>query len=154
MLQNSKQTSTRLLRFVSSAAVILVNDLIWCHQGSVTEHVYLCLLKLYDKYEDNGLRGRILQCLGMSRTSSRAFHKLTCTEGFLFRAQPALMTAEPSAKIMDAIFSSPVEEARGRLLKILQDFLMSEAAKHAANEKGLVDSLIQYVNITDMYSQP
>lgn len=57
--------------------------------------------------------------------------------GFLFRAQPALMTAEPSAKIMDSIFASPVEEARGRLLKILQDFLVSEAAKHAANEKGM-----------------
>lgn len=59
------------------------------------------------------------------------------TQGFLFRAQPALMTAEPSAKIMDSIFASPVEEARGRLLKILQDFLVSEAAKHAANEKGM-----------------
>ena len=56
--------------------------------------------------------------------------------GFLFRAQPALMTAEPSAKIMDAIFSSPQEETRGRLLKILQDFLIAEATKHAANEKA------------------
>lgn len=46
------------------------------------------------------------------------------------------MTAEPSAKIMDAIFSSPAEETRGRLLKILQDFLIAEATKHAANEKG------------------
>ena len=55
----------------------------------------------------------------------------------MFRAQPALMTAEPSAKIMDAIFLSPAEEARGRLLKILQDFLVAEAAKHAANEKGM-----------------
>ncbi|KAI0761978.1 hypothetical protein BD413DRAFT_221108 [Trametes elegans] len=90
-------------------------------QGSVTEHVYLCLLRLYDKYEESGLQGRILQCLG-----------------FLFRAQPALMTAEPSAKIMDAIFASDEEEARGRLLKILQDFLVSEAAKHAANEKAAV----------------
>ena len=33
-------------------------------QGSVTEHVYMCLLKLYEKHEDQGLRGRILQCLG------------------------------------------------------------------------------------------
>ncbi|CDO75304.1 hypothetical protein BN946_scf184654.g12 [Trametes cinnabarina] len=88
-------------------------------QGSVTEHVYMCLLKLYEKYDDNGLRGRILQCLG-----------------FLFRAQPALMTAEPSTKIMDSIFASPIEEARGRLLKILQDFLVSEAAKYTANEKA------------------
>nr|VWP00958.1 Transcriptional repressor TUP1 [Ganoderma boninense] len=88
-------------------------------KGSVTEHVYMCLLKLYEKHEDQSLRGRILQCLG-----------------FLFRAQPGLMTAEPSAKIMDAIFSSPTEESRGRLLKILQDFLIAEAAKHAANEKA------------------
>ncbi|RDX49866.1 hypothetical protein OH76DRAFT_1556053 [Lentinus brumalis] len=90
---------------------------------SVIEHVYMCLLKLYQKYQDQGLRGRILQCLG-----------------FLFRAQPALMTAEPSAKIMDDIFTSPVEETRGRLLKILQDFLMAEAAKHAANEKAILGS--------------
>ncbi|OSD02424.1 hypothetical protein PYCCODRAFT_1410918 [Trametes coccinea BRFM310] len=92
-------------------------------QGSVTEHVYMCLLKLYEKYNDGGLRGRILQCLG-----------------FLFRAQPALMTAEPSTKIMDSIFASPAEEARGRLLKILQDFLVSEAAKHTANEKAAAGS--------------
>ncbi|KAI9064653.1 hypothetical protein FKP32DRAFT_1625471 [Trametes sanguinea] len=92
-------------------------------QGSVTEHVYMCLLKLYEKYNDGGLRGRILQCLG-----------------FLFRSQPALMTAEPSTKIMDGIFASPSEEARGRLLKILQDFLVSEAAKHTANEKAAAGS--------------
>lgn len=57
--------------------------------------------------------------------------------GFLFRAQPALMTVESSATIMDHIFASPEEEARGRLLKILQDFLVSEAAKHSAKEKGV-----------------
>ena len=34
-------------------------------QGSVIEHVYMCLLKLYEKYSDQGLRSRILQCLGM-----------------------------------------------------------------------------------------
>ncbi|RPD54662.1 hypothetical protein L226DRAFT_613702 [Lentinus tigrinus ALCF2SS1-7] len=92
-------------------------------KSSVTEHVYMCLLKLYQKYQDQGLRGRILQCLG-----------------FLFRAQPALMTAEPSAKIMDDIFTSPIEDIRGRLLKILQDFLVAEAAKHAANEKASLGS--------------
>ena len=48
------------------------------------------------------------------------------------------MTAQPSAKIMDDIFSSPMEEIRGRLLKILQEFLIAEAAKHAANEKGMI----------------
>lgn len=71
------------------------------------------------------------------------YHHLTVLRrtyaGFLFRAQPALMTADTSATIMDTIFASPEEEARGRLLKILQDFLVSEAVKHAAKEKGAHD---------------
>ena len=55
--------------------------------------------------------------------------------GFLFRAQPALLTAEASSRIMDDIFSSSDEDARGRLLKIMQDFLVSESEKHAAVQK-------------------
>lgn len=47
------------------------------------------------------------------------------------------MTLESSATIMDAIFSSSDEESRGRLLRIMQEFLMSEAAKHTAKEKGM-----------------
>ena len=46
------------------------------------------------------------------------------------------MTLDSSATIMDAIFSSPDEESRGRLLRIMQEFLVSEAAKHTAKEKG------------------
>lgn len=46
------------------------------------------------------------------------------------------MTMERSSTIMDEIFASPEEEGRGRLLKIMQDFLVSEAAKHSAKEKG------------------
>lgn len=46
------------------------------------------------------------------------------------------MTLEQSQTIMDAIFASPEEEGRGRLLRIMQDFLVSEAAKHSAKEKG------------------
>jgi len=46
------------------------------------------------------------------------------------------MTLERSAIIMDEIFASPEEEGRGRLLKVIQDFLVSEAAKHIAKEKG------------------
>lgn len=56
--------------------------------------------------------------------------------GFLFRAQPTLMTKEESAAIMDAIFASEEEEGRARLLKIMQDFLISESEKHSAKEKG------------------
>ncbi|KAF8968942.1 hypothetical protein BDZ97DRAFT_1797116 [Flammula alnicola] len=87
-------------------------------QGSITEHIYNTLLTLYQKHNNPSLRGRILQCLG-----------------FLFRAQPTLMTMERSALIMDEIFASPEEEGKGRLLKIIQDFLVSEAAKHSAKEK-------------------
>ncbi|KAI6114285.1 sister chromatid cohesion C-terminus-domain-containing protein [Pisolithus sp. B1] len=88
-------------------------------EGPTVEHIYSSLLALYAKYTDSGLKGRILQCLG-----------------FLFRAQPTLMTLDQSAGIMDAIFASPDEESRGRLLRILQDFLVSEAAKHAEQQKG------------------
>ncbi|KAH0832222.1 sister chromatid cohesion C-terminus-domain-containing protein [Lanmaoa asiatica] len=88
-------------------------------EGHIVEHIYNSLLSLYAKYNDPGLKGRILQCLG-----------------FLFRAQPTLMTLERSAGIMDAIFTSPDEESRGRLLRIMQDFLVSEAAKHAEQRKG------------------
>ncbi|KAF4581480.1 Sister chromatid cohesion protein 2 [Pleurotus pulmonarius] len=87
-------------------------------QGSIMEHIYDSLLKLYDKYTDLTLRGRILQCLG-----------------FLFRAQPTLMTLERSAAVMDAIFASPEEDGRARLLKIMQNFLESESLKHSNKEK-------------------
>ncbi|KAF8889236.1 hypothetical protein CPB85DRAFT_1441418 [Mucidula mucida] len=87
-------------------------------EGSVIEHIYRSLLVLYEKYSDAQLRGRILQCLG-----------------FLFRAQPTLMTLEESARIMDDIFGSTDVETRGRLLRILQDFLISEAIKHSTKEK-------------------
>jgi cohesin loading factor subunit SCC2 len=36
---------------------------------------------------------------------------------------------------MDAIFTSGDEEACGRLLKIMQEFLFAEADKHTAKEK-------------------
>ena len=53
------------------------------------------------------------------------------------------MTMESSAVIMDAIFESPEEEGRGRLLKIMQDFLISEASKHSAKEKGKANVPVQ-----------
>ncbi|TFK69516.1 protein rad9 [Pluteus cervinus] len=85
---------------------------------SIVEHIYDSLLRLYEKFTNVTLRNRILQCLG-----------------FLFRAQPTLMTKDRSAIIMDAIFNSPEQEGRARLLKIMQDFLLSEAAKHATAVK-------------------
>jgi len=45
------------------------------------------------------------------------------------------MTVDSSATIMDDIFQSTDEDSRGRLLKIMHDFLAAEAAKHSAQEK-------------------
>ena len=45
------------------------------------------------------------------------------------------MTSDPSTRIMDNIFQSDSDEAKGRMLKILHDFLVSEASKHAEIEK-------------------
>lgn len=55
--------------------------------------------------------------------------------GFLFRAQPTLLTADPSTIIMDAILSSNDDDARARLLRIIQEFLSAEAEKHAVKER-------------------
>ena len=46
------------------------------------------------------------------------------------------MTHGRSSSIMDSIFTSPDQEGHGRVLRIIQDFLASEAEKHAATEKG------------------
>jgi cohesin loading factor subunit SCC2 len=62
---------------------------------------------------------------------------LKVTSGFLFRARPTLMVADTSAAVMDAIFQSREEDARGRLLKIMQDFLFSQVAKHVEGQKGV-----------------
>ncbi|EDR13190.1 uncharacterized protein LACBIDRAFT_292430 [Laccaria bicolor S238N-H82] len=86
----------------------LAPDIDSISKGPITEHIYQTLLQLYNKHS------------------------------FLFRAQPTLMTMESSAVIMDAIFASPEEEGRSRLLKIMQDFLISEASKHSAKEKESV----------------
>ncbi|KAF8621415.1 hypothetical protein AX15_007826 [Amanita polypyramis BW_CC] len=87
-------------------------------RGSIVEHTYNSLIQLYETYDSISLQARILQCLG-----------------FLFRAQPTLMTYDRSSCIMDSIFTSPDQEGHGRLLKIIQDFLMSEAKKHSTTEK-------------------
>lgn len=96
-----------------------VSDLNSVSPGPIVEHIYKSLLELYEKYNDVGLKGRILQCLG-----------------FLFRAQPTLMTLERSASIMDDIFHSSDLESRGRLLRIMHDFLVSESMKQHEEQKG------------------
>jgi cohesin loading factor subunit SCC2 len=71
---------------------------------------------------------------------------LTQLTGFLFRAYPTLMTHESSSQLMDQIFSSEDEEAKARLLKILQDFLSSESAKHSAQEKGMHPCIVLHLS--------
>lgn len=100
----------------------------------MNEYIYAVFLRLYDKFSEGTLRTRILQCLG--KHFYLVHYAVTQPlPGFLFRAQPALLTADTSSRIMDDIFSSSDEDARGRLLKIMQDFLVSEADKHAVLQK-------------------
>jgi len=70
--------------------------------------------------------------------------------GFLFRAKPTLMTRPASGEMMDAIFSSDEEDARGRLLKIMQNFLISESEKHALSQKSMC--LVFYA--ADLIAEP
>ncbi|KAL5519986.1 hypothetical protein ACEPAG_1646 [Sanghuangporus baumii] len=86
-------------------------------KGPIIDHIYMCLLQLYERYTDCNIRGRLLVCLG-----------------FLFRAQPTLMTLDSSATIMDAIFASAEDDNRVRLLKIMQEFLASESTKHSVQQ--------------------
>lgn len=58
------------------------------------------------------------------------------------------MTLPRSASVMDEIFASPEEDGRGRLLKIIQDFLVSEASKHSAKEKGNFRIYEMYICLT------
>lgn len=56
--------------------------------------------------------------------------------GFLFKAQPTLMTLESSATMMDAIFASDEDDSRARLLRLMQEFLIAESEKHSEQEKS------------------
>ncbi|KAG8814407.1 Sister chromatid cohesion protein 2 [Serendipita sp. 401] len=97
----------------------LISEINAVTKSSVNEHIYGNLVKLYSRLGDLSLRNRILQCLG-----------------FMFRAYPTLMTHPTSADMMDQIFASDDYDIKGKLLKILQDFLSFESAKHSAQEKA------------------
>ena len=71
--------------------------------------------------------------------------------GFLFKGHPTLMTLDSSATMMDAIFSSPDEEEQARLLRLLQEFLVSEATKHSAIEKGMSFRVSTYYEKLDYH---
>lgn len=61
------------------------------------------------------------------------------------------MTRPQSATMMDAVFSSSDEDAKGRLLKIMQGFLISECEKHATLQKGTHYLLLILPNVFDAY---
>lgn len=46
------------------------------------------------------------------------------------------MSTQDSAVIMDKVFSGDDEEARARILRIMQEFLQSQEQKHAMQERG------------------
>ncbi|KAJ3735912.1 protein rad9 [Lentinula guzmanii] len=94
------------------------NDLNAIATHSITEHIYNSLLQLHQRFTDASFRARVLPCLG-----------------FLFRAQPTLMTLDQSTMIMDNVFASDDPDAKARMLKIIQEFLVSESVKHSQQEK-------------------
>jgi len=58
------------------------------------------------------------------------------------------MTKPRSASIMDDIFTSPEEDGKGRLLKIMQEFLVSESEKHSARLKGELSKFVCLVQVS------
>ena len=60
------------------------------------------------------------------------------------------MTQEPSTRIMDKIFQSDSDETKGRMLKILHDFLVSEVSKNAGMEKEKGAILPKFIQLAQL----
>ncbi|THG98726.1 hypothetical protein EW145_g7376 [Phellinidium pouzarii] len=111
--------------------------------GPIVEHIYDCILRLYEKYTDNSIRGRLLVCLGS-----------------LFRAQPTLMTLESSATMMDAIFASSEEEklTKNKVTALSASVNMEELVgnTHGFAESGVSSAVVQryLVQIIDAALSP
>ncbi|KAH7103288.1 hypothetical protein BKA62DRAFT_696412 [Auriculariales sp. MPI-PUGE-AT-0066] len=101
-------------------------------KSSISLHVYSGLLTLYNSF-DNLLKEKT-EAAERERTLTIQGRCLQCL-GFLFRAYPTLMITDESAELMDRIFKGNQNDIRARLLKIIQDFLVSESQKHSAREK-------------------
>jgi cohesin loading factor subunit SCC2 len=48
------------------------------------------------------------------------------------------MLADSSTMLMDAIMSSKDEDMRGRLLKLIQEFLLSQLTQHAEKQRSMI----------------
>jgi hypothetical protein len=55
-------------------SICLSTDILIIPQGSVTEHIYETLVKLYTDLEDSALRNRVLQCLGRTLFCRNPIH--------------------------------------------------------------------------------
>ena len=100
----------------------------------ISEFVYTLLVKLYSLPV-----GPVVQSSALSSL------------GFLFRAYPTLMLLQPSTTIMDGAFKSGSPQTRLQMLKILQDFLSSQArsaptGKVKAEQGVKIDELVGNVD--------
>ncbi|KAF8315647.1 hypothetical protein DL93DRAFT_2078873 [Clavulina sp. PMI_390] len=89
----------------------------------IHEHLFQALIRLHKLVKAPSIRVRVMQCLG-----------------FLYRSYPTLMTEGESTTLMNEVFSSEDMDARAKLLRVIQDFLMSESAKFMAQEKATTKS--------------
>lgn len=111
----------------------LASDIDSVSKLPIADHVYEVVLGLYEAFRNPAARAPLVRCLG-----------------YLFRAQPTLMTRPRSAAMMDAVFGGEDEDAKGRLLKIMQGFLISESEKHSALQKGKSTKKAKAVNMEEL----
>ncbi|KAG8923468.1 Sister chromatid cohesion protein 2 [Tulasnella sp. 408] len=111
----------------------LASDIDSVSKLPIADHVYEVVLGLYEAFRTPAARAPLVRCLG-----------------YLFRAQPTLMTRPQSAAMMDAVFGGEDEDAKGRLLKIMQGFLISESEKHSALQKGKTAKKAKAVNMEEL----
>jgi len=120
---------TRLPRAETKAALDNISP------KPISEYIYTLLVRVYNL--PVGLQ-----------VQSAALNSL----GFLFRAYPTLMLNPSSTTIMDSVFKTGMPPAQLQLLKILQDFLTSQAkasstAAQRKAEKGVkIDELVGNVD--------
>ncbi|ORY37374.1 sister chromatid cohesion C-terminus-domain-containing protein, partial [Leucosporidium creatinivorum] len=100
----------------------------------ISEYIYTLLVKLYSLPVGPQVQSSALNSLG-----------------FLFRAYPTLMLNPSSTTIMDSVFKTGTPQLQLQLLKILQDFLTSQAKASTAStqkaEKGVkIDELVGNVD--------
>lgn len=101
----------------------------------ISEYIYTLLVKVYSLPVGPQVQSSALNSLG-----------------FLFRAYPTLMLNPSSTSIMDSVFKTGTSQSQLQLLKILQDFLTSQAkastvlAQRKAEKGVKIDELVGNVD--------